>query len=103
MLLTIIKSGPSSSNTTSVREIIDSEPMWKETKVTTTIDDEAIKGILKEMGYDVAVERSAVTKAMERDYSVLMKKIDEIKAASSSVDATGFPYTTSNGPGDACH
>lgn len=90
------------------------EPMWSEKVTTTTIDHDAIKDILKEMGYGTAVNQAAldsgiagVTKAMERDYSKLMQRIDEIRALKEAP----YPYAKDdtstfvpkNQPGDACH
>lgn len=90
------------------------EPMWNEKITTTTIDHDAIKDILKEMGYGTAVNQAAldsgiagVTKAMERDYSKLMQRIDEIRALKEAP----YPYAKDdtstfvpkNQTGDACH
>lgn len=52
------------------------------TKTTITVNREALKEVLKEMGYpDLKGDKVAeVETALTRDYSALMKRIDEIAA-----------------------
>lgn len=68
--------------TTTTTEEVEEQPAYKETKVT--ISSDAIKDILKEMGYPKTVGedqlRAQIEEILTRNYTEFMKKV-EAKAA----------------------
>lgn len=63
-------------------ESSEPEPMWKETKTSVEVDRETLKEILKDMG--MTDRLGDLEKALTRDYSALMKRMDEIRRNTQS-------------------
>lgn len=83
MVWAACKHGGTTVTTTTTEEIEEPASNYKETKVT--IPREAIKEVLQEMGYLKGPSdeqlKDALRQALTRDYTALMKRMDELRNA----------------------